>query len=144
MVIGLSSARAQPPAAEVIVATWLLHLSVPTAAKLPANPLGGDPAEVSAGRDLYREKCELCHAYDGSGKTNVGAGMYPRPPALRTTIADLSDGEVFYHIRNGIRNTAMPAWRPPVGAVSDEVTPPDLMLNIPLRGLHKIVAADAR
>ena len=25
----------------------------------------------------------------------------------------MSDGEIFYHIRNGIRNTAMPAWNFP-------------------------------
>ena len=111
LVPGLSSARAEPPAAEVIVATWLLHHSVPTGAKLAANPVGKDPADITAGRDLYRQKCELCHAYDGSGKTGIGAGQYPHPPALRSAAVEaLSDGEIFYHIRNGIRNTAMPAW----------------------------------
>ena len=58
-----------------------------------------------------RQKCELCHAYDGSGKTSIGGGQYPHPPALRSAAVEaLSDGEIFYHIRNGIRNTAMPAW----------------------------------
>jgi mono/diheme cytochrome c family protein len=108
---GLSSARIEPPAAEIVVATWLLHQSVPAAAKVNANPLGAHPADVTAGQDLYRQKCELCHAYDGSGKTNLGGGEYPRPPALRSaTVMAMPDGEIFYHIRNGIRNTAMPAW----------------------------------
>ncbi len=108
---GLSSARSEPPAAEVTVATWLLHHSVPTEAKLAANPVGKDPADITAGRDLYRQKCELCHAYDGSGKTSIGAGQYPHPPALRSAAVEaMPDGEIFYHIRNGIRNTAMPAW----------------------------------
>jgi predicted CXXCH cytochrome family protein len=108
---GLSSARIESPAAETVVATWLLHQSVPAAAKANANPLGADPADVTAGRDLYRQKCELCHAYDGSGKTNLGGGEYPRPPALRSaTVMAMPDGEIFYHVRNGIRNTAMPAW----------------------------------
>ena len=111
LVPGLSSARSEPPAAEVTVATWLLHHSVPTEAKLAANPVGKDPADVTAGRDLYRQKCELCHAYDGSGKTSIGAGQYPHPPALRSAAVEaMPDGEIFYHIRNGIRNTAMPAW----------------------------------
>jgi predicted CXXCH cytochrome family protein len=110
LVPGLSSARSEPPAAETMIATWLLHQSVPNAAKMMTNPLRSDPADVTAGRELYREKCELCHAYDGSGKTSIGAGQYPRPPPLRSAVMAMSDGEIFYHIRNGIRNTAMPAW----------------------------------
>ena len=113
IVPGLSSARTEPSSAETAIATWLLHQSVPEAAKQRTNPLGTDPADIAAGRDLFREKCEACHAYDGSGKTQIGGGEYPRPPALRTAVASISDGEIFYHIRNGIRNTGMPAWDMP-------------------------------
>jgi predicted CXXCH cytochrome family protein len=110
---GLSSARGEPPELETNVATWLLRHSVPAADKQKVNPLGKDVADITAGRDLFREKCESCHAYDGGGKTEVGAGAYPRPPVLRALVTSLSDGEIFYHIRNGIRNTAMPAWNMP-------------------------------
>jgi len=111
---GLSSALREPPAAETLIATWLLHQSVPDADKKNVNPLKGDPADVAAGRELYRDKCETCHAYDGGGKTTIGSGEYPRPPSLRSpAIAATSDGELFYHIRNGIRNTGMPAWNLP-------------------------------
>ena len=114
VVPGLSSSRGEPPATEVSVATWLLHRSVPDQAKNSVNPLGADPADITAGRDLYREKCEICHAYEGGGKTSIGAGEYPRPPALRSAaIAATPDGELLYHIRNGIRNTGMPAWNLP-------------------------------
>jgi predicted CXXCH cytochrome family protein len=111
---GLSSARREPPATEVSVATWLLHESVPAEERARINPFGGDTAEIAAGQDLFRQKCETCHAYDGSGKTEIGAGEYPRPPALRSmNITAMPDGEIFYHIRNGIRNTGMPAWSMP-------------------------------
>ena len=110
---GLSSARNEPSAAEVLIATWLLQESVPAVAKIMVNPLGGDPADTAAGRNIFRQKCEICHGYDGSGKTEVGAGQYPRPPALQANIAAMPDGEIFYHIRNGIRNTGMPAWSMP-------------------------------
>ena len=110
---GLSVARKDPPALETTVATWLLHHSVPRADKAKINPLGKDGADISAGQELFRKKCEVCHAYDGGGKTEIGSGSYPRPPALRTLVGSLSDGEIFYHIRNGIRNTAMPAWNMP-------------------------------
>jgi mono/diheme cytochrome c family protein len=114
LIPGLSSARSEPPAVETAIATWLLHQSVPEPAKTQTNPMGSDPAAVAAGKDIYRQKCEICHAYDGSGKTDIGAGQYPRPPALRSTnILSMPDGEIFYHIRNGIRNTGMPAWGMP-------------------------------
>jgi predicted CXXCH cytochrome family protein len=114
VVPGLSSARTEPPVAETILATWLLHQSVPDAARSAINPLKNDPADVAAGRELYREKCETCHGYDGGGKTTIGGNQYPRPPALRSfAIQAASDGELFYHIRNGIRNTGMPAWNLP-------------------------------
>jgi predicted CXXCH cytochrome family protein len=114
IVPGLSSARNVPPGVEVAVATWLLHQSVPEADKASPNPLGADRADTAAGQELYRQKCEICHAYDGSGKTNIGAGQYPRPPALRSAdVMSMPDGELFYHIRNGIRNTGMPAWQMP-------------------------------
>ena len=115
LVPGLSVARQEPPQIEVMLATWLLRASVPAEARNAVSPLGEnpDPAAVAAGAELFRQKCEVCHGYDGSGRTEMGAGQYPRPPSLRATTAGLTDGEVFYHIRNGIRNTGMPAWDMP-------------------------------
>ena len=110
---GFSSARPPPPEMEVAVAMWLLRHSVPAAARQQHNPLGADAADAAAGRDLFRQDCEICHGYDGSGRTRIGGGEYPRPPVLRSLIASMTDGEVFYHIRNGIRNTGMPAWNMP-------------------------------
>jgi predicted CXXCH cytochrome family protein len=110
---GFSSARPDPSGVEVAVATWLLRHSVPENARNQRNPLGTDPADVVAGRDLFREKCEICHGYDGSGRSSIGGGEYPHPPPLRALADSLSDGELFYHIRNGIRNTGMPAWNLP-------------------------------
>ncbi|HET7131891.1 MAG TPA: c-type cytochrome [Gammaproteobacteria bacterium] len=110
---GLSVARNEPPALETTVATWLLSHSVPGEDRAKQNPLGADAAAVAAGRDSFRQKCETCHAYDGGGRTEIGAGSYPRPPDLEAVLPSLTDGEIFYHIRNGIRNTAMPAWNLP-------------------------------
>jgi predicted CXXCH cytochrome family protein len=115
MLPGLSVADREPSQMETEVATWLLHQSVPEGEKLRANPLGPHPdqAAIVAGRDVFQQKCEICHGYAGDGKTEIGGGVYPRPPALRDVVSAMPDGEIFYHIRNGIRNTAMPAWRLP-------------------------------
>src|SRR5581483_9257271 len=108
-----SSARGNAPAIEMAVAQWLLYRTVPGNYIDKNNPLARhvDVADVEAGHEVYRKKCEICHAYNGSGKTEIGAGQYPRPPDLRNlTIQKMSDGELFFHITNGIRHTGMPAW----------------------------------
>ena len=111
-----SSARGDAPALETAVAQWLLYRTVPRHTRDLKNPLAAHPeaADVSAGRDVFRKKCEICHAYDGSGKTEIGAGQYPRPPDLRQpTVQKAGDGELFFHITNGVRHTGMPAWEMP-------------------------------
>ena len=116
VVPGLSVARQSPSAIEVAVATWLLHHTVPESALQAHSMLGPrpDPADVAAGARLFRQKCEVCHAYDGGGKTEIGSGQYPRPPTLKSLdVTAMPDGEMFYHIQNGIRNTGMPAWSLP-------------------------------
>jgi len=112
---GLSVARQEPSRLEVRIATFLLKHSVPADQAAKTNPLAAHPdaADITAGRALYTAKCEACHAYDGGGKTEIGSGAFPRPPVLKVALTSMSDGEIFYHVRNGIRNTAMPAWNFP-------------------------------
>ena len=110
------SARQKPSAVERFLAQGLVDLSIPKAVKTLKNPLDGAGADVAAGRELYQKNCEACHGYDGNGKTTLGGGIYPPPPGLTRLALDKrkrTDGEVFYFIRNGVRNTAMPAWQFP-------------------------------
>jgi mono/diheme cytochrome c family protein len=59
----------------------------------------------------YADHCAACHANDGSGETELGLGLYPRPPDMRQeSTQSLTDGELFYIIQNGVRLTGMPAW----------------------------------
>ena len=110
-------ARQKPPAVEVKVANAMLKLSVPAAAKARKNPLAAaysGELDVTAGRDLFKQKCEVCHAFDGSGNSDTGSGVYPPPIDLRSqAIKKTTDGELFYFIGNGIRNTAMAGFRLP-------------------------------
>ena len=111
-----SSAREDAPVLESKVAQWLLHYTVPASFRSMSNPVEVKPgsADVDAGREVYLQKCEICHAYDGAGKSEIGSGQYPRPPDLRSAaVQKMSDGELFYHLKNGIRHTGMPAWTLP-------------------------------
>ncbi|HEY2152721.1 MAG TPA: c-type cytochrome [Vicinamibacterales bacterium] len=107
-------ARQAPNRIEAAVAHWVLDLSVPSYARAAKNPMAVTDASVTAGRTLYQQKCEVCHGYDGAGKTDASSGQYPPAFDLRaTTLKARTDGELFYFIRNGIRNTAMPGWQMP-------------------------------
>lgn len=104
-------ARQAPNEWEAAAAGWVLDLSIPLEAKNRKNPLEATDAVLSAGSQSYQQKCEVCHGYDGAGKTAVGGGTYPPPRDLRNV--NRTDGELFYLIENGIRNTAMPGWQLP-------------------------------
>src|SRR5579872_2881777 len=103
-----SSARRNPPNWESSIGQWLLAETVPADAKSQANPLAKNPdaGDLGTGQMIYRQKCEICHAYDGSGHSDIGAGQYPHPPDLRSALVQaMTDGELRYHIANGIRHT---------------------------------------
>lgn len=107
-------ARQKPYSIEATAARWVLNISIPSEAINRKNPLGITDASVSAGKQLYSQKCEVCHGFDGGGKTDAGGGEYPPPRDLRNVDStQRTDGELFYLIQNGIRNTAMPGWQMP-------------------------------
>jgi mono/diheme cytochrome c family protein len=105
------SAREQPSALETFVATNLRRLATPREAKNLKNPLPPTPENVTEARDHFADHCAICHGNDGSGKTEIGSGLYPPPPDLRQArTQNLGDGEIFYIVKNGVRFTGMPAW----------------------------------
>jgi mono/diheme cytochrome c family protein len=105
------SARREPSAVEAFVARRLRHLAIPSGQRGRANPLPATPQAVAEGRAHFADHCAICHANDGSGDTEVGRGLYPKAPDMRRAdTQSLSDGELFYIIRNGVRFTGMPAW----------------------------------
>lgn len=111
LVRGGISARPDPGAAEVGVARWLRSALIPAAAKDARNPLAPSPRLLVEGRAHFADHCASCHANDGSGDTPLGRNMYPRAPDMRgAATQELTDGELFYIIENGIRLTGMPAW----------------------------------
>lgn len=105
------SARAEPSALEAAIARRLRGLATPRNAAALANPVPRTPEAIASGRAHFADHCAVCHANDGSGDTLIGQGLYPRPPDMRAAPTQrLSDGELFYIIRNGVRFTGMPGW----------------------------------
>jgi mono/diheme cytochrome c family protein len=105
------SARATPSHLEAILARGARHLSTPPGARAATNPVVATPENLREARLHFADHCAICHANDGSGKTLIGEGLYPKPPDLRLAATQqLSDGELFWTIENGVRFTGMPAF----------------------------------
>jgi mono/diheme cytochrome c family protein len=107
---GLSS-RATPSKLETVMARNARHLAIPSSARSAQNPVLASPEDLRDARLHFADHCAICHGNDGSGRTMIGGGLYPKPPDLRLPeTQDLTDGELFWIIENGIRFTGMPAF----------------------------------
>ena len=105
------SAKARPTRLEAFVARNARHLAIPRNARLMENPVLDSPEIQREARRHFADHCAICHGNDGSGDTPIGDGLYPKPPNLRLPATqNLSDGELFWIIENGVRFTGMPAF----------------------------------
>ena len=107
---GLST-RADAGSVEVSMARRARSFAIPPAVRTRQNPIPPSPAALADGMAHYADHCATCHANDGSGKTEMGQGLFPKAPDMRLAATQqMSDGELFYLIEHGIRFTGMPAW----------------------------------
>ncbi len=105
------SARATPTRLEAVLARNARHLAIPSNARLAQNPVLESPEDLREARLHFADHCAICHANDGSGHSDIGDGLYPKPPDLRLAqTQNLTDGELFWIIENGVRFTGMPAF----------------------------------
>lgn len=105
------SAKATPTRLEAFVARNARHLAIPINARLAQNPVLDSTEIQGQARRHFADHCAICHGNEGSGDTLIGNGLYPKPPDLRKPATqELSDGELFWIIENGVRFTGMPAF----------------------------------
>jgi mono/diheme cytochrome c family protein len=106
------SAREQPSWMEKVMAQNARKIATPADAKSLKNPRQQQTEEMIAEADEhFVEHCATCHGVDGRGDTVIGKNLYPKVPDVSAAdTQQLSDGELYYVIYNGIRLTGMPAW----------------------------------
>ena len=105
------SARDDPTLVEAIAARAMRHLALPAAERQRTNPIALDPAGLADARSHFADHCALCHGNDGRGQTSIGKNLYPKVPDMTLPqTQQLTDGELFSVITNGVRLTGMPAW----------------------------------
>jgi predicted CXXCH cytochrome family protein len=107
------STAAQPSAVETVMGRTVRNLGIPENARSEQNPLTATPEVLQEGRDNFTNRCASCHGKDGDGHTGM-SNLYPKAPELRLPLTQrLTDGEIHYIIRNGVRLTGMPALGSP-------------------------------
>jgi mono/diheme cytochrome c family protein len=82
------------------------------------NPLPAKSAHLNAGESLFHVQaeptaCKICHGASGNGMGMMaqGQGAMPRNFQCADTMKAISDGQLFYVIRNGSGGTGMPAFK---------------------------------
>ena len=108
------SAREQTSTMEILVARAARGLAIPAGAKNQKNPFMPTPDVLNDARPHFADHCAICHGNKGSGRTKIGQNLYPKALDMRLPqTQNLTDGEIYYVIHNGIRLTGMPAWGGP-------------------------------
>ena len=111
------STHGEPSAVERIVARQVRSMAVPSRSKALSNPVRLTDEALGDARAHFADHCASCHANDGSGDTTIGRNLYPKAPDMRLDATQqLTDGELYHIIQNGVRLTGMPAW----GKVDDD------------------------
>jgi mono/diheme cytochrome c family protein len=108
------STRMVPGLAETALAGAMRDMAIPSRYKTMKNPVSATPQVLEESMAHWADHCATCHANNGSGDTMYGKTMYPPPPDMRQkdTLA-MSDGELYYTIKNGVRLSGMPAFGAP-------------------------------
>jgi mono/diheme cytochrome c family protein len=68
------------------------------------------PEKLALGLEHFAAHCAVCHGGPGVPKGDIGKGLYPPAPDLAHSSTQLSEAEMFWVIKNGIKMTGMPAW----------------------------------
>lgn len=85
-----------------------------------------DQATVEAGARAFSQRgCTNCHGGPGVDWAKFSEGLNPGPPDLKDVANDLSPGEIFWVVKNGIRMTGMPSF-----SASDPPVPDDEIWKI--------------
>ena len=69
-------------------------------------------SEVSLGKKIYHDRCEVCHGSQGDGKTFAANALYPTPKNFKAKVSkkELTRERMIESITRGRPGTAMMPW----------------------------------
>src|SRR3989304_5731671 len=81
----------------------------PQEAKKMKNTVKATKSSIQKGKEIYEQKCALCHGVKGDGKGPASAGLNPTPTNFRESHGEsMTDGEHLWKITTG--RGAMPSF----------------------------------
>ena len=77
--------------------------AMPADAATLTNPVKPTPESQAHAKMMFGMDCAICHGANGNGKGDLVADMQLKMKDLTdpNTLKDMSDGEIFYIIKNG-------------------------------------------
>lgn len=96
----------------IFVLAFVVDAYAHTDSKISTNVLP-EPLPESAGQLIYEEMgCTMCHGHQGGGDGFMSAGLTPKPRNFTDfkVMSRLSDMKMYHSIKDGIPDSAMPAW----------------------------------
>ena len=74
----------------------------PEEAKKIKNPVKATKVSIQKGKEIYEQKCALCHGAKGDGKGPASVGLNPKPTNFKDSHGEMmTDGEHFWKISKG-------------------------------------------
>jgi mono/diheme cytochrome c family protein len=104
------NADVPPSGLETRFIPMAVHASVANHAEEQPNPVAPTDENLIAGGEVYAELCARCHGIPGRGPSVLGVSFYPPAPQFSVQPPAYTEGELFWIVKHGIRNTGMPAW----------------------------------
>jgi mono/diheme cytochrome c family protein len=96
------------------IEAWVLGIALREAVGRQAGgveePLLASSDDLANGGEIYQKMCARCHGEVGKTSSSLGTSFYPPAPLLPGYRSAWNERELFWIIKHGIRNTAMPAW----------------------------------
>jgi len=112
VLLGLSPTQADsaPPRWEMHIMHTALDHAIERNAPRVNNPIPPTDQNLIDGMKTYVMACAECHGGLDRKRSEMAHSFYPPAPSLILHPLDDPEWQVFYVVRTGIRNTAMPAW----------------------------------
>lgn len=104
-------ADAAPSTLEKKFFTMAVNASVSRRAAGESRADADASEDVQSGEAIYKAMCAQCHGQLNGRPSTLGASFYPPAPQLPGHSTLYNETEVFWIVKHGIRNTAMPAFR---------------------------------
>jgi mono/diheme cytochrome c family protein len=107
--LGLAEVRADLPPSrwETSLMTSAVRASIRRQAPERSNPVPVNDETLIAGAKIYLNGCSGCHGSPGKPSTTNGAELFPPVPQVPELGSQLTEAQIFWVAKHGIRRTGM-------------------------------------